>query len=61
MYIVTVDTDKCDGDGACVDVCPQGVFEMNDGKADPVNSDECVFCESCTAECPTEAITITEQ
>ena len=60
MYIVTVDTEKCDGDGKCVDVCPQGVFEMQEGKSVPVNSDECIFCESCLSECPTGAITITE-
>lgn len=60
MYIVTVDTEKCDGDAKCADVCPQGVFEMEESKSVPVNSDECIFCESCLSECPTGAITITE-
>ncbi len=60
MYIVTVDAEKCDGSAKCVDVCPQGVFEMEDSKSVPVNSDECIYCESCLSECPTGAITITE-
>ncbi len=60
MYIVNVDADKCEGCEECVNICPQGVFEMSDGKSEPVNSSECVYCESCLGVCPTEAITITE-
>ena len=33
---VTVDHDKCTGDGECVDVCPVEVYELQDGKAVPV-------------------------
>ena len=40
MWEVTVDTKKCTGDEECVDVCPVDVFEMVEGKADPVNADE---------------------
>jgi ferredoxin len=47
MWEVTVDKEKCTGDEECVDVCPVDVFEMVDGKADPVNADECLGCESC--------------
>ena len=36
-YKVTVDNDKCIGDGECVDVCPVEVYELQDGKAVPVN------------------------
>lgn len=60
MYIVTVDADKCEGCEECVNICPQGVFEMSDGKSNPANSSECVYCESCLGVCPTDAITITE-
>jgi len=27
-YFITIDTDKCDGCGECVKVCPAGVLEM---------------------------------
>ena len=58
---VTVDVDKCTGDGECVDVCPVEVFELNkDGKADPVNMEECLGCESCVEVCEAEAITVVE-
>jgi NAD-dependent dihydropyrimidine dehydrogenase PreA subunit len=60
MWEVTVDKDKCDGDEECVDVCPVDVFEMVDGKADPVNAEECLGCESCVEVCEAEAITVEE-
>jgi len=46
MWKVTVDKDKCTGDAECVDVCPVDVYELTDGKADPVNEDECLGCET---------------
>ncbi len=57
---VIVDKDKCTGCGECVDVCPVSVYEMKDGKSDPVNEDECIGCESCVEACPVEAITVKE-
>jgi NAD-dependent dihydropyrimidine dehydrogenase PreA subunit len=57
---VEVDDDKCSGDEECVGICPTGVFEMQDGKAVPVNMEECLGCESCIEACPTGAITVTE-
>lgn len=60
-YNVTVDTDKCVGCGECVDVCPVEVYEMKDGKSDPVNADECLGCESCVEVCEGHCITVEEQ
>jgi NAD-dependent dihydropyrimidine dehydrogenase PreA subunit len=57
---VVVDKDKCVGDEQCVEVCPVDVYEMVDGKADPVNMDECLGCESCVEVCEEGAITVTE-
>ena len=57
---VIVDADKCTGDGECVDVCPTEVYELKDGKADPLNAEECLGCESCIEVCETNAITIEE-
>ena len=59
MVKITVDTNKCNGDGICVDVCPSGVFELNaDGKSVPVNPDECIECMACVDQCPENAITV---
>ena len=55
-----VDTEKCVGDGNCVDVCPVGVYELQDNKAVVVNGDECLGCESCIEVCETGAITVTK-
>ena len=52
MFEVIVDKDKCSGDEECVAACPAQVFEMVDGKAEPVEMDECL--------CPEGAITVTE-
>jgi NAD-dependent dihydropyrimidine dehydrogenase PreA subunit len=60
MWKVTVDKDKCTGDAECVDVCPVDVYELVDGKADPVNEEECLGCESCVEVCEQNAITIEE-
>lgn len=27
-YYITIDTDKCDGCGECVEVCPNGILEV---------------------------------
>ena len=51
---------KCNGHEECVNVCPVGVFEMQDEKSTPVNEDECLGCESCIEVCPAAAITVTE-
>ncbi|NWH03847.1 indolepyruvate ferredoxin oxidoreductase subunit alpha [Desulfobacter latus] len=55
-----VDQAKCVGCEECVDVCPAEVFEMVDGKSDPVNAEECMGCESCIEVCEEDAITIEE-
>lgn len=57
MVKITVDKDKCVGCGECVDVCPSEVFELVDGKSEPINADECVECCACVEACPEEAIT----
>ncbi|MBF0475480.1 MAG: 4Fe-4S binding protein [Deltaproteobacteria bacterium] len=60
MYEVVVDVDKCVGDEECINVCPVDVYELQDGKAVPVNAEECLGCESCVEVCESDAITVTE-
>ena len=45
MWEVVVGKDRCTGDEECVDACPPQVFEMVEGKSEPVNMDECLGCE----------------
>ena len=60
MWQVTVYKEKCTGDEECVDICTVDVFEMVDGKAEPVNMDDCEGCESCLEVCEEDAITVEE-
>jgi NAD-dependent dihydropyrimidine dehydrogenase PreA subunit len=34
MWKVTVDKDKCTGDGECADVCPVDVYQLIEGRAE---------------------------
>ena len=58
MPKVNVDKEKCTGCGTCVQVCPQGVFEMVDGKSVAKHPDKCVGCRACEASCPADAIEV---
>jgi NAD-dependent dihydropyrimidine dehydrogenase PreA subunit len=60
MYNVVVNTESCTGCEECVNVCPQGVFQMTNAKSDPCQTGECVFCESCLGVCPSNSIAINE-
>jgi ferredoxin len=53
-----VDRESCKGDGICVDICPEDVLELADGKAATVVSraGHCILCGQCVAVCPNEAL-----
>jgi NAD-dependent dihydropyrimidine dehydrogenase PreA subunit len=65
MFIVTIDIDKCEACGDCVDNCPEQMIAIieEDGKkyamftGDP---DACSGCLSCEASCEKGAVTVTE-
>ena len=51
-----IDLGKCDGAGACIDVCPSDAIEKNDDNKAVVDADLCADCGVCEATCPVEAI-----
>lgn len=61
MWVVTVEADKCEGCGECVESCPSSVLELVDGKAVVANPDDCLGCETCVTVCPNEAVTVEER
>ncbi|GBE55443.1 MAG TPA: 4Fe-4S dicluster domain-containing protein [Euryarchaeota archaeon] len=57
MVSIKIDLDACIGCGSCVDVCPAGVYELNDdNKSEAVNMDDCIECCACIEGCPQSAI-----
>jgi Rrf2 family protein len=59
--IVTIDEEKCDGCGQCVDACHEGAIAMVDGKAKLVNNICCDGLGDCIGKCPQGAITFEER
>ena len=52
------DAGKCIGCGRCTEVCPHGVFEIADKKAQIIDKDSCMECGACVMNCPKEAIEV---
>ncbi len=50
--------EKCAGCGRCVEVCPRGVFEMQDKRAFVTDKDLCMECGACARNCDFGAITV---
>jgi len=55
---ILVDQSLCNGCGICVDVCPYGIFSINEGCAVPDMdaSSNCSMCGHCFAFCPRSAV-----
>jgi len=51
-------SDKCTGCGLCVDVCPHGVFRMENNKAVITDKDLCMECGACAKNCPFSALSV---
>lgn len=41
-YFITIDTDKCDGCGGCVEPCPQHCFQVGPDENDPLRDEPVV-------------------
>jgi len=53
-----LDQEKCIGCGMCAVVCPHGVFEIEEHKAQVVDLDTCIECGACAGNCPVEALQV---
>jgi ferredoxin len=53
-----LDDSKCTGCGRCTDVCPHGVFILNNGKVTITDRDACMECGACSRNCPFEALSV---
>jgi len=59
--IISIDEEKCNGCGLCVDACHEDALQMVDGKAKLISESYCDGLGDCLPECPTGAITIEER
>ena len=57
---LTFDADKCTGCGKCTEVCPHGVFEIVNKKAQIVDRDLCMECSACKQNCAFGAVDVEE-
>lgn len=55
---LSLDSDKCVGCGMCAEVCPHGVFSVNERKAQIEDKDLCMECGACAKNCPANAISV---
>ena len=59
--IIRIDTEKCNGCGACARACHEGAIDIIDGKAMLTRENYCDGLGDCLPECPTGAITFEER
>jgi len=55
---LTYHPDKCVGCGRCSEVCPHGVFVVENSKAFITDRDRCMECGACAKNCPVCAIEV---
>ena len=62
MRLFSVDPEKCNRDGICVETCPMQIIALKDSEAVPEPTEDadsfCVNCGQCVAVCPTGAFSL---
>jgi NAD-dependent dihydropyrimidine dehydrogenase PreA subunit len=59
--IISINSEKCNGCGLCVNACHEGALQLIDGKAVLTSDSYCDGLGDCLPECPTGAIQIIER
>jgi ferredoxin len=53
-FIPTIDEDKCNACGSCIEICPVKALELED--IAKVDTDTCIGCGLCVTHCSPKAI-----
>jgi len=56
----TIDYKRCTACGTCAEICPVQVFAKEKDKVVVKKPKECIGCRACEAQCPAEAINVSE-
>ncbi|MCW3135423.1 MAG: 4Fe-4S dicluster domain-containing protein [Canidatus Methanoxibalbensis ujae] len=56
---LTLKDERCVHCGACISVCPKGVFRFDREWRIQVDEEKCVRCDVCVKACPTSALSLT--
>jgi Pyruvate/2-oxoacid:ferredoxin oxidoreductase delta subunit len=59
--IISIDENKCNGCGLCIDACHEGAIELVNGKAKLISDEYCDGLGDCLPKCPTDAIKMIER
>ena len=57
----TVDKEKCNGCGLCVEVCLVEAISLSLQKELRIEAEKCLECRACENECPNDAITVIQR
>ena len=57
---IIIDRDECVDCGACISVCPTGVFNFDEEWSLEEHSDKCIHCSICIPSCPHKALSLPE-
>lgn len=52
LPVISIDYEKCDACGKCVDVCPKEILKVDKNKLIIVDLERCSLCKDCEKSCP---------
>ncbi|MHC4067697.1 MAG: mercury methylation ferredoxin HgcB [Planctomycetota bacterium] len=58
VVTLTLDAQRCTGCGMCAEVCPHGVFVVENRKARIADRDACMECGACARNCVSQALSV---
>lgn len=58
VVTLRLDTQKCNGCGMCLTVCPHNVFKMNGKSMQIIDRDACMECGACCKNCEAGALSV---